>query len=67
MNLQKNISQKLSMLEKNKDSLRICIKFRTKLRIPIFVLLFLIIEDFQIKLEFTIIYLFLVQKEPKKN
>ena len=34
--LQKNRSQKLSMLEKNKDSFGICIKFRTKLRIPIF-------------------------------
>ena len=40
------------MLEKNKDSFEICIKFRTKLRIPIFDfrLIFLMREDFRIKI-----------------
>ena len=36
LDLQKNRSQKLSMLEKNKDIFRICIKFRTKLWRDIF-------------------------------
>ena len=56
MNLQKNRSQKLSMQEtKNKDSFGICIKFRTKLRIPIidFRLIFLMREDFRIKITIT--------------
>ena len=43
------------MLEKNKDSFGICIKFRTKLRIPIFDfrLIFLMREDFRIKITIT--------------
>ena len=36
LNLQKNRSQKLSMIEKNKDSFGIYIKFRTKLYRAIF-------------------------------
>ena len=54
------------MLEKNNDSFGICIKFRTKLQIPIFDFrhIFLMREDFWIKI--TISYFFLVQKKPKK-
>ena len=43
------------MLEKNKDSFGICIKFRTKHWIPIldFRLIFLMKEDFWIKITIT--------------
>ena len=46
------------MLEKNKDTFRICIKFRIKLRIPIldFRHIFLMREEFRIKI--TISYFF---------
>ena len=53
------------MLEKNNDSFGICIKFRTKLQIPIFVLFF----DEGRFLNKNYNYFFLVQKKPgiKKN
>ena len=42
------------MLEKNKDSFGICIKFRTKLQIPIFDFrLIFLREDFRIKISIT--------------
>ena len=54
------------MLEKNKDSFRICIKFRTELRIPIFDfrLTFLMREDFRIKITITF---FSPEKKLKKK
>ena len=52
-----NKSKTINARKKNNHSFGICIKVHTKLRIPIFdfrLLLFLMIEDFQIKLQLLI-------------